>query len=75
MKTVEEVEREIRACYGRYIEYTNSYIQLCEEPEYTQCDCCCYYFDPDEIEVINGEKFCPDCKVKYAVEEEEEIFI
>jgi len=73
--TIEQVERERRACYGRYHEDINDYDVITEPVEYEQCDCCGYYFDPDEIHRTDeGEMLCDyhyDIYLKEKREEEE----
>ena len=64
-RTIDQVERERNASYGRYREEINDYDQLFEYIEPIQCDYCGYYFDEDEIEKIDGENVCFPCKEKY----------
>jgi len=66
--TIEQVERERRACYGRYHEDINDYDVITEPVEYEQCDFCGLYFEPEEIQTENSAlsfKYCPSC-AKYA---------
>jgi len=64
-RTIEQVEREHFYRLGRYDETTNSYEfeGFYDDPD--QCDYCGYYFDEDEIEKIDGENVCCNCKEKY----------
>ena len=78
MKTREEVEREHKACYGLYDATTNSWLEICDLTEYTQCDRCGYWFRLDEIKQTNdGGWYClQECLEVYEEmkREEEEYF-
>jgi len=68
MKTIEQVEREHAACYGRYYPEYNYYEQISEPVEYFQCDFCGLYFEEEELkEESEGLhlRYCSDCE-KYA---------
>jgi len=71
MKTIEQVEKEHAACFGRYVEYINAYETICEPVDYFKCDYCGFFFEENEIERIGREKFCAECKEKYFDEEED----
>jgi len=68
--TIEQLEREKASCYGRYDESTNSYEELCEIPEYEKCEVCGCYYEPEEIQEIDGIRYCQNCKTSWLDDEE-----
>ena len=68
MKTIEQVERERAACYGRYIEYINDYEQICEVEEVEKCDGCDHYFDESELKPCRFYEEIGDFKTYHVCE-------